>query len=148
MFGGLGNLSYLCIRKPTNVNFHSGNSNFCNMADDRRGKFNKTEDQLDTMFDKWLFVLRNLSRLLERPVALQERVFEKLFRQAEIAKFTPEERQDYEESVKIYRDLKNSMDTAVWKEDKEIARRMKADGMGVDQIAKYTGLPLDEIEVL
>ena len=37
---------------------------------------------------------------------------------AEIAKFSPEERQDYEESVKIYRDLKNSLDTAVWKTNK------------------------------
>ena len=36
-------------------------------------KFNKTEDELETMFDKWMFVLRNLSRLLERPKALQDR---------------------------------------------------------------------------
>jgi conserved hypothetical protein (putative transposase or invertase) len=38
-------------------------------------KFNKTEDELETMFDKWMFALRNLSRLLERPKALQERIF-------------------------------------------------------------------------
>ena len=36
-------------------------------------KFNKTEDELKTMFDKWLFVLRNLSSLLERPRSLQNR---------------------------------------------------------------------------
>ena len=100
------------------------------------------------MFDKWLFVLRNLSRLLERPAALQERVFEKLFIQAEIAKFTPEERQDYEESVKIYRDLKNSLDTAVWKEDKKIARRMKTKGYAVKDIAEITCLTVKEIEGL
>ena len=111
-------------------------------------KFNKTEDQLETMFDKWLFVLRNLSRLLERPAALQERVFEKLFKQAEIAKFSPEERQDYEESVKIYRDLKNSLDTAVWNEDKEIARRMKAKGYAFEDIADITKLSIEDIEIL
>ena len=111
-------------------------------------KFNKTEDQLETMFDKWLFVLRNLSSLLERPAALQERVFEKLFRQAEIAKFTPEERQDYEESVKIYRDLKNSIDTAAWKEKVKIAREMKSDGVPTAAIVKYTKLPIEEIEAL
>ena len=108
-------------------------------------KFNKTEDQLETMFDKWLFVLRNLSRLLERPAALQERVFEKLFKQAEIAKFSPEERQDYEESVKIYRDLKNSLDTAEWKAKVKIAKNLKAMGLSNEQIAKGTGLPIDEI---
>ena len=115
-------------------------------------KFNKTEDQLETMFDKWLFVLRNLSCLLERPAALQERVFEKLFRQAEIAKFTPEERQDYEESVKIYRDLKNSIDTAEWKggikKSIEIAKNFKAMGLSNNQIAKGTGLSLEEINSL
>ena len=108
-------------------------------------KFNKTEDQLETMFDKWLFVLRNLSRLLERPAALQERVFEKLFKQAEIAKFSPEERQDYEESVKIYRDLKNSLDTAEWKAKVKIAKNLRAMGLSNEQIAKGTGLPIDEI---
>lgn len=111
-------------------------------------KFNKTEDQLENMFDKWLFVLRNLSRLLERPAALQERVFEKLFRQAEIAKFTPEERQDYEESVKIYRDLKNSLDTAAWKEKVKIAKKLKAMGLSDEQIAEGTGLTVEEIEAL
>ena len=75
----------------------------------------KTEDQLDNLFEKWLFVLRNLSRLLERPKALQERVFTKLFRAAEIAKFTKEEYDAYEESLKVYRDWKNTIDTAVIK---------------------------------
>ena len=111
-------------------------------------KFNKADDQLENMFDKWLFVLRNLSRLLERPAALQERVFEKLFKQAEIARFSPEERQDYEESVKIYRDLKNSIDTAVWKDKVQIARRMKAKGYAVEDIAEITGLTAEEIEKL
>ena len=75
-------------------------------------KFNKTETELVTMFDKWLFVLRNLSRLMERPAALQERVFTKLFEQAEIAHFTPQDARDYEESVKVYRDLTNVVNTA------------------------------------
>ena len=111
-------------------------------------KFNKTEDQLETMFDKWLFVLRNLSRLLERPAALQERVFEKLFKQAEIAKFSPEERQDYEESVKIYRDLKNSLDTAEWKAKVKIAHRMKAKGYAIEDIVDITKLSIEDIESL
>ena len=36
-------------------------------------KFNKPADELDGMFEKWLFVLKNLSRLLDRPAALQDR---------------------------------------------------------------------------
>jgi len=45
-------------------------------------------------------------------IDLQERVFEKLFSVAEIAKFTPEERQGYEQSLKYYRDLKNVIDAS------------------------------------
>ena len=65
-------------------------------------KFNKTEEELDTMFDKWLFALSNLARLQERPKALQERIFTRLFEQAEVARFTPGERNEYVASKKDY----------------------------------------------
>lgn len=74
--------------------------------------FRKTLDELETRFDKWLFVLKNLPLLDARPPKLRERVFEKLFRAAEIARFDPEERMAYETSLKVYRDLKNVFDTA------------------------------------
>ena len=78
-------------------------------------KFNKTEEELDTLYDKWLYVLKNLSRLDKRPAALKEKVFTKLFEEAEIAKFTPTELKEYEDSLKAYRDVKNSIDTALEK---------------------------------
>ena len=64
-------------------------------------KFKKKEEELETHFDKWLFVFRHLAELQNRPKALQEKVFERLFEAAEIAKFTPEEREVYEERPKI-----------------------------------------------
>lgn len=115
-------------------------------------KFNKTEDELVTMFDKWLFVLKNLTRLLDRPKALQEKIFKKLFEQAEIARFTPEEMMAYEESIKVYRDLKNTMDTSYMKGQKEekltIARKLKELGADVDIIVKATGLTIEAINQL
>ena len=59
-------------------------------------KFNKTVDELETRFDKWLYVIRNLNRLDKVPDKLRERVFEKLFETAEIAKFTPDQIRSYE----------------------------------------------------
>ena len=115
-------------------------------------KFNKTEDELVTMFDKWLFVLKNLSRLLERPKALQEKVFTKLFEAAEIARFTPEERRGYEDSVKVYRDINNIVATAKKdvriEEKRATAKRMKAKGYPMEDIAEMTELSIAEIEKL
>lgn len=82
-------------------------------------KFNKTEDELVTMFDKWMFVLRNLSRLMERPAALQERIFTRLFETAEIARFARKELVEYEDSLKVYRDWFSVVQTAVNKGIKE-----------------------------
>lgn len=115
-------------------------------------KFDKTEDELVTLYDKWLYVLKNLSRLDERPAALKEKVFTKLFEEAEIAKFTPTELKEYEDSLKAYRDVKNSIDTALEKgrEEKaiQIAKKMLAAGMDIDTIIKMTDLSKDEIEKL
>ena len=92
-------------------------------------KFNKSEEELNGMFEKWLFVLRNLSRLMERPKALQERIFTKLFEAAEIAKFTKTEYDNYEESLKIYRDWKNTIDTAELKGEKKGFKKGEKSGI-------------------
>ena len=74
----------------------------------------------------------------------------KLFKVAEIAKFNPDERMDYEESVKIYRDLKNSIDTAREeggeKRAIEIAKEMILENEHIDKIIKYTKLTKSQIE--
>ena len=75
-------------------------------------KFRKTEEQLESLFEKWLYVIRNLSSLMERPAALQEAVFARLFEQAEIGKFTPTELYDYRESQKDYWDFFSVTQTA------------------------------------
>lgn len=123
-------------------------------------KFNKTEAELVTMFDKWMYVLKNLSRLMERPAALQERIFTRLFDQAEIAKFSDKDLKAYEESISAYRDIVNAINTA--KKDSfaegkaegraegklETARMMLADGEPIDKIIRYTGLSEEDIEKL
>ena len=123
-------------------------------------KFNKTEDELETMFDKWLFALSNLARLLERPKALQERIFTRLFEQAEIARFTPEERTEYVASKKEYWDNYSILTTSYNKgraegraegelnERLKNARSLKENGVAIDVIAKSIGLSLEEIENL
>lgn len=119
-------------------------------------KFNKTIDELETRFDKWLYVLKNLSKLDRVPEKLHEKIFDKLFETAEIAKFTTDEVRSYEDSLKYYRDLKNSLDTA-FDEGKEegieqekitIAKNLIQNGVSVELINITTGLTKKQIEQL
>ena len=112
-------------------------------------KFRKEIKDLQTRFDKWLYVIKNLHKLDRMPDELREQIFEKLFEIAEIAKFNRQEYEEYEESLKIYRDLKNSVDTAR-EEGKiegkiEIVQRMLSEGEPIEKIAKFTGLSTNEI---
>jgi len=75
-------------------------------------KFHKTEIELESNFDKWLFILKNLHKLDKIPVRLQNKIFQHLFQQAEIAKFNKKERLAYESSLKEYRDLESAIETA------------------------------------
>jgi len=74
--------------------------------------FDKTIDQLENNFDKWLYVIKNLKNLDRIPEALQEKIFQKVFNIAKYAAMNKSEREAYEDSLKYYRDLKNSLDTA------------------------------------
>ncbi len=113
-------------------------------------KFNKSIDELETRFDKWLYVIKNLNKLDRIPEKLQERVFLQLFETAEIAKFNKQEYQAYEDSLKYYRDLKNSLDTAreegKIEERKQNAKRMLEKGLEISLISEITGLTESEIK--
>lgn len=119
-------------------------------------KFNKTIDELETRFDKWLFVLKNLNRLNRVPDKLKEKIFDKLFETAEIAKFTPEQVQSYEDSLKYYRDIKNSLDTAreegknegKLEEKQRIARKLLKENVDILLISQATGLTVEQIQKL
>jgi predicted transposase/invertase (TIGR01784 family) len=111
-------------------------------------KFNKSEDELETHFEKWLFVLKNLHKLTNRPSKLQEKIFSQLFEQAEIAQFDESEYDAYEESLKEYRDLKNSLDTAFDDGKIETATNFKKLCVSTDIIIEATGLSREEIEKL
>lgn len=127
-------------------------------------KFIKTEDELETHFDKWLYVIKNLHKLEEIPQKVKVKVFEKLFEEAEIAQYKPKDRIAYEDSLKYYRDLKSVLDTSFRKGEKkgeikgekkgrkdekiDIAKNAIQEGANDEFIAKITGLSLQDIKKL
>ena len=107
-----------------------------------------------------------MKQVEERYISLlTDKVFDRLFEEAEIAKFTPQEMREYETSKMAYRDIKNSVDTAkregiaegkeigmkegmekgMNQKALEIAKNMLAMGLSAEQVAKATQLPLDII---
>ena len=109
-----------------------------------------------------------ISKHLEDISLLTDKVFDRLFEEAEIAKFTPQEMREYEASKMAYRDIKNSIDTAkqeglaegmekgmekgmkkgMNQKALDIARNMLADGVDINLIMKYSGLTQEQIEKL
>ena len=108
-------------------------------------KFNKREDELETDLDKWLYLLKNMSTLLERPEALRDRVFGRLFDVAEYARLDDEERKKYVEAMNTTRDTFNMIAYARKQTSYEIARRMIDKGLDMDTILDVTGLTKEDI---
>ena len=114
-----------------------------------------------------------MKQVEERYISLlTDKVFDRLFEEAEIAKFTPQEMREYETSKMAYRDIKNSVDTAKregieigmekgmkkgreegraegkHEANTETAQRLLAMGLSAEQVAKATQLPLEIIKNL
>ncbi|NEO12862.1 MULTISPECIES: Rpn family recombination-promoting nuclease/putative transposase [unclassified Moorena] len=135
-------------------------------------KFTKSVDQLDTHFDKWLFLLRHLASCNAPPEPLQGNVFAQLFEVAEIANFSSEEQALYQDSLKVYRDMYSVNQTLIQegleqgleqgrqegleqgRQEGEqagiqkVVKQMKAAGLPLKDIAQYTGLSVDDIDQL
>ena len=75
-------------------------------------KFSKGVDELTTDFDKWLYILKNLSKLLERPAALRDRIFSRLFDVAEYASLDNIDKQNYVKAMTTARDTHNQIEYA------------------------------------
>lgn len=117
-------------------------------------KFNKTEDELRTQLDKWMYLLKNISDMMEQPKTIFEPVFLQFMEQAEIARFSPQERHTYDASMMAYRDVQNSMDTARkegWNDGERsgvkkgkaeaLVNLMKNFKLGIDEAMKGLSIP-------
>ena len=114
--------------------------------------FIKEEHELETRLDKWLYFIRHLEDFQTIPEIFKDEVFIQAFGKAEIAKYSEEERHDYEQSLKNYRDLKGVIDTAFddgqIQRTFEIARKGKLMRLSTDDLIKLTGLSKSEIDGL
>jgi predicted transposase/invertase (TIGR01784 family) len=114
--------------------------------------FKQLESQLETRLDKWLYFIKYLEDFQTIPTIFADDVFSQAFEKAELAKFGQTELANYENSLKIYRDLKGIIDTAFYEGINEgvlkVAKNAKQMGLKIEDIIKLTGLSKEEIERL
>ena len=130
--------------------------------------FHKLFTEISCGFENKVVTLRHgfliqmiMKQVEERYISLlTDFGFDRLFEEAEIAKFTPQEMREYETSKMAYRDIKNSVDTAkreglaegieigMNQKAQDIAKNMLAMGLSAEQVAKATQLSLEIIKNL
>jgi predicted transposase/invertase (TIGR01784 family) len=106
--------------------------------------------------DKWLYFIKHLEDFQNIPEMFNDAIFIQAFEKAEIAKYNADEMYDYQQSLKVFRDNKNTFDYAketAFDEGKieermKIAKALKQNGVPIGIIIKTTGLSESEIDEL
>ena len=119
--------------------------------------FTKEAEECLNVFERIIYVLKNMDILQRMPWAAQDSVFKRLSEIAEVASLSKEERNQYDESLRHYRDTIIVMEGQYQEGEKKgraegraetllsMAKKMKAKGIPLAEIAEMTGLSLDEI---
>jgi predicted transposase/invertase (TIGR01784 family) len=126
--------------------------------------FKKAEADLKSRIEQWLYFIKHLEDFQTIPTIFNDEVFSKAFEKAEIAKYGLTELDNYENSLKTYRDLKGVIDTAfdegklegkiegkiegILEGKLETAKSLKKLGVSNELIVEATGLSKEEIEKL
>lgn len=123
-------------------------------------RFVKSEEECENFFECWIYNLVNMDKLERISFKDQKAIFGRLEQMVSQANLSKEEREQYETEWKIYNDYFNTIESAEKKAAAEaraegraegissIVHYMKSNGMSIEDIAKTTGLALEEIENL
>jgi predicted transposase/invertase (TIGR01784 family) len=126
--------------------------------------FQLPEEALSTRLEQWLYFIKHLEDFQYIPAIFKDEVFSKAFEKAALATFDATDLSRYENSLKIYRDMKGVLDNAFGegkiegkiegkmegkREGKiEVAKALKQQGIAMAVIVKATGLSEKEIDKL
>jgi len=116
-------------------------------------KFRKTEEELKTNFDIWLYSLKNMPKLEGRPSSAKDEIFEELFQAAETNQLTKKEMKEYRKSVLEYRDIRDSIELAREEAlergiERGIERGRKEEKVSIIQKCLQKNMPVEDITFL
>lgn len=119
--------------------------------------FNKKESELETYPEKWVYLLKHSESFKEVPKTFKsDKTFDTFFQGAVRAGYSKEEEEQYIKAMMNQWDIENAKNFACAKAEAkgkaegkaEMARSMKADGVPVETIVKYSGLTEAEVKAL
>ena len=122
--------------------------------------FDKREEECETGFEKWIYVLKYMEVLERLPFTAQKKIFNHLAKLADVRCLSSEEQEKYDESIKAVDDYYSGLyGSYVEGEEKgfakgelskglEVARNLLAMGMTLPQIMKATGLNEEQLKQL
>jgi len=102
-------VEHVCLMRESTKTIYSNKLKFAFVE---LPKFNKREEELETHFDIWLYLLKHLPELKDRPASAQGEIFEELFQLTEIKRLTEKDMETYRKSVTDYYDVQLAMDYA------------------------------------
>ena len=130
--------------------------------------FDKSEEECETGFEKWIYVLKYMEVLERLPFTAQKKIFDHLAKLADVRCLSSEEQEKYDESIKAADDYYSGLyGSYVEGEEKgiakgraegraegelsnglKVARNLLAMGMSWTQIIQATGLTEDQLKQL
>ena len=130
--------------------------------------FDKSEEECETGFEKWIYVLKYMEVLERLPFTAQKKIFDHLAKLADVRCLSSEEQEKYDESIKAVDDYYSGLyGSYVEGEEKGIAkgiakgraegelskglavaRNLLSMGMSWSQIMQATGLTEEELKPL
>ena len=126
--------------------------------------FDKSEEECETGFEKWIYVLKYMEVLERLPFTAQKKIFNHLAKLADVRCLSSEEQEKYDESIKAVDDYYSGLyGSYVEGEEKGIvkgraegelskgltvARNLLAIGMSWPQIMQITGLTEEQLKQL
>ena len=118
--------------------------------------FDKSEEECETGFEKWIYVLKYMEVLERLPFTAQKKIFDHLVKLADVRCLSSEEQEKYDESIKAVDDYYSGLygsyiegeEKGIAKGRVEVARNLLAMGMSWSQIMQATGLTEEELKQL
>ena len=114
--------------------------------------FDKSEEECETGFEKWIYVLKYMEVLERLPFTAQKKIFNHLAKLEDVRCLSSEEQEKYDESIKAiddyYSGLYGSYVDGEEKGRAKVARNLLAMGMSWSQIIQATGLTEEQLKQL